>query len=347
MKRPTQLDVARMAGVSRATVSLVANGQADGRVPISRETRERVLKAIDELGYEPDARAQAFRSGDTKIIGLIVPDIRNPHFWDHLLGVEQEAYGAGYNIMFTSLGLKEQYDNILLKDLLRQRVDGMILMGIYLDHGESGKKTLEHLNKRLSVVEITDKLNPENPIDTVFADYRDATCEVMAHLHSLGHRKIGFLYGVSTELLGNDRLEPFYESMQATGLPVSPDCVIHTGPTIEEGYQAALKMLQLPDRPTAILAINDLLALAVMRAAADLGLQIPRDLSLFGFDNIFADNYLVPRLSTVTKDAIGMGRTAVQMLIQRIEEPNRPRQVIEKKTRLILRESTGPAPVLP
>src|SRR5512138_2655774 len=117
MKRPTQLDVARIAGVSRATVSLVANGQVDGRVPISAETRARVLKAIEELGYEPDARAQALRSGDTKIIGLIVPDIRNPHFWDNVFGVEQEANRAGYNIMFTSMGLREEYDEALLKDL--------------------------------------------------------------------------------------------------------------------------------------------------------------------------------------------------------------------------------------
>lgn len=345
MKRPTQLDVARIAGVSRATVSLVANGQMDGRVPISRETRERVLKAIEELGYEPDARAQALRSGDTKILGLIVPDIRNPHFWDNVLGVEQAANPAGYKIMFTSLGPQEQYDDEVLEDLLRQRVDGVILMGCYLAGGDKGHKTLAHLRRSLSVVELHDKLNPDHPIDAVIADYHDATREVMQHLLSLGHRKIGFVYGVPLEELGLDRLEPYYEMMQAAGITVCPDWVIHTGTKIEEGYQAARQLLELENRPTAILSINDLLAMGVMRAAADLNLQIPRDLSLVGFDDIFADNFLVPRLTTVTKDAIGMGRTAVELLIQRIAEPNRPRQVIEIKSRLILRESTGPAPV--
>lgn len=345
MKRPTQLDVARVAGVSRATVSLVANGQVDGRVPISQETRERVLKAIEELGYEPDARAQALRSGDTKIIGLIVPDIRNPHFWDNVLGVEQAAYNAGYNIMFTSMGLHEEYDEALLKDLLRQRVDGLILMGCYLDTGENGQETLARLRRRLSIVELNDRVNPDHPIDAVISDYREATREVMKHLLSLGHRRIGFIYGVPLDLLGLDRLEPFYEMMLAAGQTVCPEWVIHTGPTIEEGYQAALQLLRLENRPTAILAINDLQALGVMRAAADLGLQIPRDVSLVGYDDIFTDNYLVPRLTTVTKDAIGMGRIAVELLVRRIEEPNRPRQVIEIKSRFILRDSTGPAPV--
>ena len=346
MKRPTQLDVARIAGVSRATVSLVANGQVDGRVPISAETRARVLKAIEDLGYEPDARAQALRSGGTKILGLIVPDIRNPHFWDNVLGVEQAANSAGYNIMFTALGLQEQYSDLLLKDLLRQRVDGIILMGRYLDDKEKGQKTLVNLRRRLPIIEINDKLNPDHPIDAVIADYREATRDVMAHLISFGHRKIGLVYGVSLDTLGLDRLEPYYEAMHTTGLPVNPDWVVHTGPTIEEGYQAALQMLQMPDRPTAILSINDLLALGIMRAAADLGLQIPKDLSIVGFDDIFLDAYLTPRLTTVTKDAFDMGRTAVQVLVQRIEEPNRPRQVIEIKPRLIVRESTGPAPML-
>jgi len=346
MKRPTQLDVARIAGVSRATVSLVAHGQVDGRVPISAETRARVLKAIEELGYEPDARAQALRSGGTKIIGLIVPDIRNPHFWDNVLGVGQEAYGAGYNIMFTSLGRHVHYDDVLLKDLLRQRVDGLILMGTYHNTEESGNKILMHLRRRLPIVEITDKLNPDHPLDAVISDYRETTREVMAHLFSLGHRRIGLLYGVALEHLGLDRLETYNESMRAAGLAVNPGWVIHTGPKIEEGYQAALEMLRLPERPTAILAINDLLALGIMRAAADLGLQIPKDLSLVGYDDIFVDGYLVPRLTTVTKDAIGMGRTAVKLLIQRLEDPNCPRQVIEIQSQFILRESTGPAPVM-
>jgi LacI family transcriptional regulator len=105
MKRPTQVDVARVAGVSRATVSYVLNGQTDGRVPISGETRQRVLRAIAELGYEPDARAQSLRSGGTRTIGLIIPNIRNPHFWEFAEGVEREARGQNYLLLLSNAAL--------------------------------------------------------------------------------------------------------------------------------------------------------------------------------------------------------------------------------------------------
>ena len=103
MKRPTQADVAKLAGVSRATVSYVVNNQTSDRVPISEETRKRVLEAVAELSYVPDARAQALRSGSTKTIGLIIPDIHNPYFWEIADGVEKEAYAAGYHILLSSI----------------------------------------------------------------------------------------------------------------------------------------------------------------------------------------------------------------------------------------------------
>src|SRR6185503_20702363 len=107
MKRPTQIDVARQAGVSRATVSYVLNGHTDGRVPISSETLQRVKKAIDDLGYEPDARAQALRSGSTHTIGVIIPDLRNPHFCEYATGIEQAARSAGYHFFFNDTATTE------------------------------------------------------------------------------------------------------------------------------------------------------------------------------------------------------------------------------------------------
>src|SRR5512137_1235653 len=132
MKRPTQVDVARLAGVSRATVSYVANGLADGQVPISEETRRRVLKAIEELGYEPDARAQALRSGSTLTIGLILPDIRNPHFWQTADGVEQELRAAGYHLLLSSADLYPDYGEDIFKQMSRRRTDGLILMSSFI-----------------------------------------------------------------------------------------------------------------------------------------------------------------------------------------------------------------------
>src|SRR5262245_56998015 len=122
MNRPTQVDVARRAGVSRATVSYVLNGQADKRVPISDETRQRVMDAIEELGYSPDARAQALRSGSTKTIAFIIPDLRNPHFCEYATGIEQEARAAGYHVLLSSTALNDEYAIDILKDLARRRI---------------------------------------------------------------------------------------------------------------------------------------------------------------------------------------------------------------------------------
>jgi len=344
MKRPTQNDVARLAGVSRATVSYVLNRTNDDRIPISKDTRKRVMDAIEELGYVPDARAQSLRSGDTKTIGFIIPDIRNPHFWEHAEGVEPEAHASGYHLLLSEFALNSQYADEIFKDLSRRRIDGLILMGSFIKHSDEAKSILAWLLKRrLPVVEIVDR-EVDYDIDVVMSDYRAATTEVMSHLLSLQHQRIGMIYGVASPVLAEDRLQPYQESLQADGLPVDQELIARCGPTIEDGYQAALQLLELPERPTALIAINDLLAIGAMRAAADIGLHIPGDLSLVGFDGIHISQYMVPRLTTVAKDSIGVGRVAVQQLLARINEPDLPRQKVSIPPHLIIRESTGPAP---
>ncbi|MAT98058.1 MAG: LacI family transcriptional regulator [Anaerolineaceae bacterium] len=344
MKRPTQVDVAKRAGVSRATVSYVVNGLANGRVPISEETRQRVLEAVAELGYMPDARAQALRSGSTRTIGAIIPDIRNPHFWEYANGIEQEARAHGYRIILSSTSLSQEYEDDTLQDLAQRRIDGLILQGSFTTQTKKVNNTLSQLIKRqLPIVKIGE---PTENIDSVWSDYRTVTQEIMTYLLSLEHRRIGLIYGVAPPILAEDRLVPYRECLQAAGVPVDPELIAQCGPTIEDAYQAALQLLLLPSRPTALIAINDMLAVGVLRTAADLGLQVPTDLSLVSYDNIPMANYLVPRLTTVSKDAVKFGQEAVRLLLARIEQPNRPVQRVDMPIRLIVRESTGPAPVL-
>lgn len=345
MKRPTQVDVANRAGVSRATVSYVINGLADGKVPISQETRERVLEAVEDLGYEPDAGARALRSGATKTIGLIIHDLHNPHFWEHADGVEQEARASGYRLLLSSTDLNAEYGEDAFKDLSGRRIDALILMGSIVDQSPEAQKTLARsLRRRLPIVEISDHLPVDHTLDTVFSDYRSVATEAMNHLLSLGHRRIGFIYGVSTAVLGVDRLQAYQDSFMAAGLPLDQDLIVHCGPTIEDGYRAALRLLEPGDRPTAIVTINDLLAIGVLRGAGDLGLRAPADFSLVGFDDISAAKYLVPRLTTASKDAVGLGRAAARLALGRLQDPGRPRQIIHMPSRFVIRESTGPAP---
>ncbi len=344
MNRPTQVDVARLAGVSRATVSYVLNGATNGRVPISEETKQRVLGAIQALGYEPDARAQALRSGNTKTIALIIPDLRNPHFCEYATGIEQAARASGYHVLLSSTALNDEYAVDIFKDLARRRIDGLILASSFILESDEAKATLAQVRKRgLPIVELSDNYG----VDAVAADYREATREVMDYLLSLGHRGIGLIYGVGGvggHELADDRLEAYRDSLNAASLAIRLELIIECGPTIEDGYQASLKLLGLASRPTAIIAINDLLAIGALRAAVDSGLQVPKDVSFVGYDDILMANYLTPRLTTVTKDAQMLGRKAFDVLLARIQNPDLPRQQLYSHAKLIIRESTGPAP---
>jgi LacI family transcriptional regulator len=344
MNRPTQVDVARRAGVSRATVSYVLNGVTEGRVPISDETRQRVLEAIEELGYEPDARAQALRSGSTKTIALIIPDLRNPHFCEYATGIEEAARAAGYHLLLSSTTMNDEYAVEIFKDLARRRFDGLIIASSFILKSDEAQAILKQIRERgLPIVEMDENYG----VDSVSADYHEATKEVMSYLLSLGHRRIGLIYGVGGHELGEDRLQPYQEALKAAGIPVQTELIADCGPAIEDGYQAALKLLKLPSRPTAIIAINDLLAISAIRVAADLGLRVPDDLSLVSYDDIPMANYLMPRLTTVTKNALFLGKKAFEMVLARIQNPDLPRQQFHSPARLIFRESTGIAPRVP
>ncbi len=341
MKRPTQQDVAKLAGVSRATVSYVINGLADGQIPISEETRQAVIVAVKELGYAPDARAQALRSGNTKIIGLIIPDIHNPHYWDFVDGAEQESRASGYHLLLSATSFNSKYAEDIFDGLAHRRIDGLILCGSFNIQSLKAQNALTQLlNRQLPLVEMRDNYNLES--DCVVSDYGAPTREVMSYLLSMQHRRIGMIYGADEPSLAEDRKTAYEESLQAAGLLLDPNLFVECGPSIEDGYQAALKLLGTHSRPTAVIAINDLLAIGVLRAASDLGLKIPEDLSLVGYDNILISNYLVPRLTTVSKDAVLAGREALKLVIERIQNPALPNRRREIPARLVIRESTGP-----
>jgi len=340
MNRPTQVDVANHAGVSRATVSYVLNGN-NKLASIPEETRQRVLDAIEELGYEPDARARALRTGSTNTIALLIPDLRNPHFGEYATGVEEAAREAGYHLLLSSTTLNDEYAVEVFKDLVGRRFDGLIITGSFILKSVEAQTILAHIRKRnFPVVEMSEFYE----VDSVSSDYREATKEVISYLLSLGHRRIGFVYGVDDHELGLDRLEPYQESLESAGINVDSELIVECGSTIEDGYQATLKLLNLPNKPTAIIAINDLIAISTIRAAGDLGLHVPGNLSVVGFDDIPMANYQSPRLTTVTKDAYNAGKKAFEVLKTRMQNPDLPRQVIHMSPRIIIRESTGPPP---
>ncbi|HVU13353.1 MAG TPA: LacI family DNA-binding transcriptional regulator [Phototrophicaceae bacterium] len=338
MKRPTQEDVARAAGVSRSTVSYVLNDQTAMKIPISDETRQRVMQAIADLGYEPDARAQALTRGSTKTIGVIIPVIENPYFWQIFSGVSDALLEAGYSLHLSRQPRNSEQEINTIRELTRHRVDGFILLA-------SVKYLLPQLTDDLRksgqpVVEIT---ATKAEFDQVIHDYSSGTRALMEHLLELGHQRIGFIYGVTQEVQGLDRLGTYRQVLREAGLSGNEAYEMHCGDQMAEAYQAAYTLLSRPNRPTALLVINDLLAIAVMRAAGDLGLSIPGDLSVAGFDDIPFSSYTMPRLTTVSGMAEASGRDAVRLLLRRIAEPDLPQQVTTARVQLMIRESTGRA----
>lgn len=349
-KRPTQADVARVAGVSRATVSYVLNGADDGRVSLTAETRERVLAAIQQLDYQPDARAQALRSGGvTKTIGLLLPDLHNPYYWKVAAGVEQEAQKAGFDLALYSTALNAEREQRTLQALAQRRIDGLIL---HLTFPQAVVATLElFARRRHPLVILNDPVVALDhallKLDAVALQpgYRENARQMMHHLFALGHQRIGFIYGVATPTIDSGRLYAYRQALLDYGLTVDEALIVCCGITLEDGYQAALTLIQRTPRPTAIVAINDLLAMGALRAFGEKGLTVPRDISLAGFDDIDMAAYLNPPLTTVQYDADAVGRAAVRLILQRLQAPEQPSRISYIPTHLLIRGSTGPARV--
>lgn len=292
------------------------------------------MDAIAEIGYEPDARAQSLRSGSTNIIGVIIPVIQNPFFWQILSGISESLQEAGYSLHLTHHPLDQQQEANTIRELTRQPVDGFILLAAakYLL-----PRLTDHLRKSgRPVVEIT---AAKAEFDHVVHAYSSGTRELMTHLLELGHRKIGFVYGISKDVQGFDRLLIYREVLEEAGLPLYE---VHCDESLENAYAATYSLLSQPDYPTALLVINDMLAVAAIRAANDLGLNVPGDISVAGFDDIPFSNFISPRLTTVSGKAEDSGRDAVRLLLNRFAEPDLPQQITTAQVKLIVRESTGP-----
>ncbi|MCA9913134.1 MAG: LacI family DNA-binding transcriptional regulator, partial [Anaerolineae bacterium] len=199
MKKPTQTDVAQLAGVSRATVSYVVNGKDSMGVPISDETRQRVLEAVKELGYVVNAGAQALRSGDTKTIGVMLPIYENPFFWQILNGISNQANEAGYKVLLANSALESSQANRTVLELAEQRVDGLILM-IEFDSLPSSIKAQLQASTHPIVS------SGKSEFDHINQDYSHGMRAILSHLLSLGHRRIVYVHGVHQLEQGADRL---------------------------------------------------------------------------------------------------------------------------------------------
>jgi LacI family transcriptional regulator len=319
------------------------SGRTGGSISVADETRSRVLQAAGQLGYEPNSAAQSLRLRANKTIGLLVPDTGNPYYWQLLQGAEAEAQACGYDILLVNTALDPNREREAVRGVLRHRVDGLLIILAFRDYVIEEVRDI--VGRRNAVVLIGEAATIDIRLDSVRSDHAQGAVEMMTHLLDLGHRQIGFVFGVAGPPLGQERLLAYRQSLQSVGVADDMALVEHCGVTLEDGYRAAQRLLDRSPRPTAILVINDLLSIGVLRAIDERGLRIPEDISVAGFDDIPMTRYLSPPLTTVRVHAEEIGRTAMRLCLERMRDPERPPQAVCVPAELVRRGSTGPVPV--
>ncbi|MEI7845912.1 MAG: LacI family DNA-binding transcriptional regulator [Chloroflexota bacterium] len=325
-------EVAARAGVSSATVSHVINGTRY----VSAAVQEQVQQAMEALGYRPNALAQSLRSGNTHTLGMILPDSANPFFAEIGHSIEIAAFEAGYSVILCNTENDFAKETLYMDVLTNKQVDGIIFVAI----GERGDSVEKLLKMNFPVV-VMDRDFPELAMDVVLADNLQGGYLATKYLISLGHTRIGCIAGQSNVTPSALRVKGYMRAMEEANLPVLRELIINGDFHPESGWQVTHHMLSMENRPTAIFSCNDLMAIGVLRAAAELGLSVPHDLSVVGYDDINLASYVIPPLTTVNQDKNEMGLAALKLLLARIEKKYVDPQRTLLPVSLVIRGSTA------
>ncbi|MGW3989338.1 LacI family DNA-binding transcriptional regulator [Streptomyces sp. NPDC004830] len=309
---PTIRDVAERAGVSKSLVSLALRGSDQVRP----EKREAVLRAARELGYRPNAAARSLSEQRTRTVGVLLNDLRNPWFVDLLDGLNPLLHANGLRMLLADARLNRRAGQDPADPLLDLRVDGLVVVGTLPDPA-----ALEEVAGRIPVV-LAGSREPAPPgADVVAGDDEQGARLATEHLIGLGHRRIAHIAGYGA--VGGLRSRSFAATMRRHGL--ADLAVAEPGDMTEEGgYRATVRLLSRPDRPTAVLAVNDITAVGVLSAAEELGLRVPRDLSVVGYDNTSIARLRHVWLTTVDHAGHEVGRRAARCLLDRFDDPAAP-----------------------
>lgn len=324
-------DVAEAARVSTATVSRVlSNGQH-----VRAEVRKRVMEAVEQLGYRPNLVARSLRSQQTMMIALIVSDIRNPFFTSLSRAVEDTAYEQGYSIFLCNTDENPEKELIYLNLMQDANVAGIIF--------SPTRQTAAHfaeleLNSAMVVV---DRSIANGDVDTVLLDNIDSGYRLTAHLIKNGYRRIAALSGEASTT-GRERRVGYEKALQEYDLAPIPELMKYVQPKSEAGYAATLKMLDAEQPPDAIFTTNSLLAEGALQAIRERNLSIPDDVALVTFDETAWAALVQPPITLIAQPTYDIGKTATELLLQRIADPDRPTRQVILKGQLIARGSSAP-----
>ncbi len=332
-KKPTLQDVAQRAEVSTATVSRCLNEPGKVR----NEVRKKINKAINDLGYVPHGAARALASRRTRTIGAIVPTIDNAIFSEAIQHLQQGLAKANFTLLLTnsSYSLEEELNEV--NSLLSRGIDGLVLVG-ELHHPEVfaaiEREQIPYVNLWT--------YNPSSKYSCIGFDHIKAGHQLAKHLVDLGHKEIGIVSGF---LENNDRailrLQGMKETIEEAGLSFQEDKIIECRYSVEQGCAATHTLLDRHPEITAINCGNDILALGALAAARERGLDVPKDLSVTGFDNLEMIPYLSPALTTVNSPSKRMGEMAAEYILKQLEADDPSIERIELEAELVVRETTG------
>lgn len=320
-------DVAKAAGVSVSTVSRVLNGKVD----VSSTTQERVRSVIDRLGYTTNLAARSMRSFKKNLVGLIMPDIAYPFAVEVMRGVNQAIAESEFDLLVYTTGDVRKSGRASHEQKYVSLLNNSITDGVIIVAPVTGEFSTE-----APIVSIDPLMSNPNYPSVHATNYQGAT-DAMHYLLELGHRRIGFISGRAELESSNRRLKGYRDALEEAGLPVHGELIASGDYTTETGVQCARKLLSLEVPPTAIFASNDQTAMGVFQVAQELGLRIPEDLSVIGFDNIMESRYM--KLTTVDQFIYEMGFVATQMLIKLINDEKLETQIYKMQTKLIVRNS--------
>jgi len=330
----TMRQIAERAGVSIGTVSHVINGTAKVREQI----RERVLEAIGSLGYQPSQLARGLRRNQTSMLVMMIPDVTNPFFPAVVRGVEDVAYKSSYRLVLCNTDNDPRKEISYFNEMRSYRPAGWLLIpavdseiGTLLTPAASGSPAV-----------CIDRQAQGWTGDVVLVANEAGAYSATRHLLRMGHRQLAVITGPLHLANAAERLKGFKRALSEAKVSIEPDYVQEARFERNSGYEAAMRLLGMLPRPTAILACNDLMALGVLLAVRELGLQCPAELSIVGFDNLDFAEFTAPALTTVHQPGYQLGTTAARLLLERIQDSKQaPRKVI-LPTELKIRHSVAP-----
>lgn len=329
----TMKDVAQLAGVSTATVSRALMNPEK----VSVTTRKRVETAVLEAGYSPNTLARNLRRNESKTIITIVPDICDPYFAEIIRGIEDAAVENDYLVLLGDSGQQKKRESSFVNLVFTKQADGMLLLGT--DHPFDVSKAEQ---KNLPPMVMACEFAPELELPTVHIDNLTSAFEAVNYLAQLGHKRIAQISGPTSATLCQFRQQGYQQALRRAGVTMNPAYSTVGDFTFEAGAQAVRQLLALPEQPTAIFCHNDAMAIGAIQEAKKLGLRVPHDLSIVGFDDIQFAQYCEPPLTTISQPRYEIGRQAMLMMLDMLKgnDVQAGSRLLEAK--LVVRGSTAP-----